>query len=38
MKIEVERGNKDMEVVEIKEYQQKVLDNIDLSGLNPEER
>ena len=36
--MEVKRGKKDMEVVEIKEYQQKVLNNIDLSGLNPEER
>ena len=38
MEMEVKRGDKDMEVVEIKEYQQKVLNNIDLSGLNPEER
>ena len=38
MEMEVKRGKKDMEVVEIKEYQQKVLNNIDLSGLNPEER
>ena len=36
--MEVKRGDKDMEVVEIKEYQQKVLNNIDFSGLNPEER
>ena len=38
MEMEVKRGDKDMEVVEIKEYQQKVLNNIDFSGLNPEER
>lgn len=38
MEMEVKRGDKDMEVVEIKEYQQKVLNNIDFSGFNPEER
>ena len=35
---EVEQGNNDMTADEIKEHQQKVLDSIDLSGLNPEER
>ena len=36
--MEEEQGNKDMTAVEIKEHQQKVLDGIDLSGLNSEER
>ena len=38
MEMEEEQGNNDMTTVEIKEHQQKVLDSIDLSGLNPEER
>ena len=33
-----EQENKDRTAGEIKEHQQKVLDSIDLSGLNPEER
>ena len=33
-----ERENKDRKAVEIKEHQQKVLDNIEFSGLNSEER
>ena len=36
--MEEEQGNKDMTTVEIKEHQQKVLDSIDISGFNPEER
>ena len=38
IQMEEEQGNKEMTAVEIKEHQQKVLDSIDLSGLNPEER
>ena len=38
MEMEEEQGNKDMTMVEIKEHQQKVLDRIDLPGLNPQER
>ena len=37
MEMEDQEGNKDMTTVEIKEYQQDVLDSIYLSGLNPEE-
>ena len=33
-----ERENKDRKAADIKEHQQKVLDNIEFSGLNPEER
>ena len=36
--MEEEQGNKDMTTVEIKEHQQKILDSIDISGFNPEER
>ena len=36
--MEEEQGNKDMTIVEIKEHQQKILDSIDISGFNPEER
>lgn len=36
MEMEDQEGNKDMTTVEIKEYQQDVLDSIYLSGLNPE--
>ena len=38
MEMEEEQRNNDMTAVETKEHQQKVLDSIDLSGLNPEER
>ena len=38
MEVEEEQRNNDMTAVEIKEHQQKVFDNIDLSGLNPEQR
>ena len=38
MEMEEKQENKDMTAVEIKERQQKVLDSIDLCGLNPEER
>ena len=36
--MEEERGNNNMTSVEFKEHQQKVLDSIDLSELNPQER
>ena len=38
MEMEEEQGNNDMTAVEIIEHQQKVLDSIVLSGLNPEKR
>ena len=38
VQMEEERGNNNMTSVEFKEHQQKVLDSIDLSELNPQER